>query len=151
MTATIPLIPFMSIIVRVGDPITTDSGAPGRRFVPIVGGEVSGSMIGKVLPGGGDWQTIAPDGTLELSAHYILDIDGQGLVEVRSDGLRHAPPEILEALGRGEHVDPALYYFRTAIRLRGSCPNATRLSRTLFLASGRRAPTTVHLEVFEVR
>lgn len=147
---SILLIPFMSILVRVGDPITTDSGSPGRRFVPIVGGEVSGSMIGEVIPGGGDWQTIASDGTLEISAHYILDVDGLGLVEVRSDGVRHAPADILEALGRGEHVDPDSYYFRTSIRLRGSSPSAARLSRLLFVARGRRAPERVDLDVFEV-
>ncbi len=74
--------------------------------IPIVGGRVSGAYTGKVLPGGADWQTIWPDGRLELEAHYALDIDGHGLVEVLSSGVRHGPPDVLAALARGEAVDP---------------------------------------------
>ena len=102
------------------------------------------------MEGGGDWQTVLPDGTIEISAHYVLDIDGQGLVEVRSDGLRHAPPDIAAALGRGEPVDPSLYYFRTAMRFRASAPALARLSHVMGLARGRRGPARVHLDVFEV-
>jgi len=144
----LPLVPLMSIAARVGAPVTIEVGAPGRRFIPILGGEVSGAMTGKVLEGGGDWQTVAADGTLEINAHYILDIDGHGRVEVRSDGLRHAPEDVLEALDRGEDVDPSLYYFRTAIRLRGR--SSSRLNNILCLSRGRRAAQTVHLDVFEV-
>jgi hypothetical protein len=140
----------MAIAVRVGAPLTIDGGAPGRRFIPILGGEVSGGLTGEVLPGGGDWQTILPDGALELSAHYILDIAEQGLVEVRSDGLRHAPRAVLNALERGEAVDPASYYFRTSMRFRASAPGLARLNRLLGVAVGRREPPLVRLDVYEV-
>ncbi len=144
------LSPLMSVAIRVGVPVTLKPGIPGRRFVPITGGDVTGSLTGQVVAGGGDWQTIMPDGTIEIAAHYVLDIAGHGLVEVRSGGVRHAPPAIMEALGRGDAVDPSLYYFRTSIRLAASAPDLLRLSRTIYVASGRREHGQVHLDIFEV-
>ena len=60
--------------VRVDLPLSVgDVGKGTRRFVPIAGGEVSGPKVnGKVLPGGGDWQTIRDDGVAELEARYTL-------------------------------------------------------------------------------
>ena len=144
------LSPLMSIAIRVGAPVTLEPGVPGRRFVPITGGDVTGSLNGRVVAGGGDWQTIMPDGAIEIAAHYVLDIAGHGLVEVRSEGVRHAPPHILEALGRGDAVDASLYYFRTSIRLAAGAPDLLGLSRTIYVASDRREQGQVHLDIFEV-
>ena len=60
--------------------------------------------VAALLAGGGDWQTVWPDGRMDIAAHYVLEIDGQGTVEVRSDGVRHGPPAVLAALARGEIV-----------------------------------------------
>ena len=30
-------------------------------------------------------------------------------------GIRHGPPDVIDRLNRGEPVDPATYYFRTAL------------------------------------
>lgn len=148
------MIPSMSLLmnlrVLVAPPVTVDPGVPGRRFIPIVGGTVEGVYAGRVLAGGGDWQSILPDGRLEISAHYILDIDGHGAMEIRSDGVRSGPPEVLAALARGEIVDPSLYYFRTAVRMLTSAPGLARLNAVLAVAVGARAPDCVRLAVFEV-
>ena len=148
MTPALSLL--MHLDVRVGPPVTVDPGPPGRRFVPIIGGDVTGAFQGKVLPGGGDWQTILADGRLEISAHYVLDIEGHGAVEIRSDGVRHGPPEVLAALGRGEAVDPSSYYFRTAIRLATSAPGLARLNAVLAVSVGAHAATGVSLDIYEV-
>ena len=147
---TIALLPLMSIAVRVGPPRTISTDVPGRRFIPITGGVVTGSLTGEVLNGGGDWQRVAADGTLDISAHYILDIAGHGLVEVRSDGLRHAKPDILAALNRNEAVDPSHYYFRTAMRFHTNATELLRLNHIIALATGRREQGQVHLDIFEV-
>ena len=55
---------------------------------------------------------------------------------VNSAGLRHAPPEVLERLARGDKVDPALYYFRTVMRFETADPAADWLNRILALARG---------------
>ncbi|WP_437292793.1 DUF3237 domain-containing protein [Sorangium sp. So ce426] len=144
-----PLIPLMTLEVAVDPPVTVNPGSPGRRFIPIVGGTVAGGLEGRVLPGG-DWQTIWADGRMEISAHYILDIAGHGTVEILSEGVRAGPPEVLAALGRGEAVDPGLYYFRTAIRMRTSAPGLLRLNAVLALSVGERLADRVRLTVYEI-
>lgn len=145
MTPT--LTPLMQLEVLVAPPVGID---PGRRFIPIVGGTVSGPWPGRVVPGGGDWQTIAPDGRMDISAHYVLELSGHGTVEVLSEGLRHGPPEVLARLAAGEAVDPSLYYFRTAVRLRTAAPALARLNALLAVAVGERCADRVRLQVFEV-
>lgn len=141
---------LIDLRVDVGAPTVISEGTPGRRFIPILGGIVEGDLSGVVLPGGGDWQSIAPDGTLDIDAHYVLDIRDHGRVEVRSQGVRSANPAVLAALGRGEPVDPSLYYFRTFIRLKTGAPGLTRLNQVLFVAMGARAASAVRLNVFEI-
>jgi hypothetical protein len=142
--------PLMTLEVEVSPPLTVDGGALGRRLIPITGGRVSGNLTGKVLPGGGDWQTIWPDGRMDLDARYVIDIDGHGQVEVISQGLRHGPPDVLAALGRGEAVDPLLYYFRTSMRFRTSAPDLLHLNALLAIAKGAREKALVRLTVFPV-
>ncbi|KYF76206.1 hypothetical protein BE17_06680 [Sorangium cellulosum] len=139
----------MTLEVAVAPPVTVNPSSPGRRFIPIVGGTVAGGLEGRVLPGG-DWQTIWADGRMDISAHYILDIAGHGTVEILSEGVRAGPPEVLAALGRGEAVDPGLYYFRTAIRMRTSAPGLLRLNAMLALAVGERLADRVRLTVYEI-
>jgi hypothetical protein len=147
---SLSLSPLISLALHVAPPQQISAGPPGRRFIPVTAGTVSGTLAGHVLPGGGDWQTIAADGSIEIAAHHVLDISGHGLVEVRSEGLRHADPNTLAALARGEAVDSSRYYFRTAIRFRTSAPGLLRLNHILAVARGRRAVEQVHLDIFEV-
>lgn len=147
---TIETKPLMDFEVEVGKPVTIDAGAQGRRFIPITGGRVSGQWTGSVVPGGADWQIIWPDGRLDLEARYALDIDGHGLVEVLSQGVRHGPPDVLAALGRGEAVDPSRYYFRTSMRFRATAPGLERLNAIIGLAKGVRDKSLVRLSVYEV-
>jgi hypothetical protein len=51
---------------------------------------------------------------------------------------------------RGEPVDPALYYFRTAIRLRTGAPALARLNRILCCGVGMRTPDRAILDIFEI-
>jgi len=143
--------PFLVFECSVERPITYgDSGEGVRRAIPISGGTVSGEISGRVLPGGVDWQSVLPDGTIELSAHYGLEFEDGARVEVTSSGLRTAPVEIMEALARGESVDPDSYYFRTHMRLRTGHAAYAHLNRSLFLGRGARAPMGVRIEVFRV-
>lgn len=141
---------LMNFEVEVGKPSTIDEGAHGRRFIPITGGRVSGDYTGSVVPGGADWQITWPDGRLDLEARYALEIDGHGLVEVLSQGVRHGPPDILAALARGDTIDPSLYYFRTSMRFRTAAPGLACLNAMIALAKGRRDKSVVTLSIFEV-
>ena len=87
-----------------------------RRVVDILGGRVEGQRLqGRILPGA-DWQIVRGDGVTDLKARYGIETDAGARILVRSNGLRHGPPEVIAALARGEPIDPARYYFRAAMR-----------------------------------
>ena len=122
-----------------------------RRVVNILGGPVTGvRLTGRVLPGGADWQIVAADGNIDVHARYTIESDAGALVQVDSKGMRCGPPEVLARLGRGEDVDPSLYYFRTAMRFETAHPSTDWLNRILGLARGAREKKAVRLEVYEV-
>src|SRR5580700_5826445 len=108
-----------------------------RRTVPITGGDFDGPRLrGSVLPGGSaHWLLLRPDGVLELDLRATLRTDDGALVSMRSFGLRHGPPDVMEALARGEAVDPAAYYFRTTPRFETSHPKYAFLNRRLTVAT----------------
>jgi hypothetical protein len=143
--------PFLVFECSVERPISYgDSGEGVRRAIPITGGTVSGEIAGRVLAGGVDWQSVLPDGTIELSAHYGLEFADGARVEVTSIGLRAAPPAVMEALNRGETVDPDSYYFRTHMRMRTGAAAYAHLNKQLYIGRGARAPLGVRIEVFRV-
>jgi hypothetical protein len=122
-----------------------------RRIINIVGGTVKGpKLIGRILPGGADWQFIRADGAADIQARYIIETNAGARILVYSEGLRHGPPDVIAALARGEAVDPSRYYFRTLMRFETSDPAIDWLNRILTLARGERRARSVRLDVYEV-
>jgi hypothetical protein len=122
-----------------------------RRVVNILGGPVTGAKLtGRVLPGGADWQIVAADGCLDIHARYTIESDAGALIQVDSKGLRTGPPDVLARLGRGEDVDPSLYYFRTVMRFETAHPSTEWMNRILAIAKGAREKNAVRLDVYEV-
>jgi hypothetical protein len=110
-----------------------------RVTAPIASGHFAGPLLrGTVLPGGGDWTLLRADGVLELDLRVTLETDDGALIHMTSVGLRHGPREALEALARGERVDPSRYYFRTAARFETGHAKYTFLNRLLAVSSGDR-------------
>lgn len=140
-----------SLAVDVGVPQSIGKDASGeRRCVPITGGKVSGKISGVILSGGADWQTLRPDGLADLDARYMLRLDGGQQVEVWSRGLRIGPAEVMAKLARGERVDPASYYMRTAMRFETAAPDLQWLVHRLHVGLGERTPDQVLLKVYAV-
>jgi len=122
-----------------------------RRVVNILGGHFEGDRLsGSVLAGGADWQWVRSDGTIDLDARYTLKTDQGELIQVTSQGLRTASPDVLAQLARGEDVDPERYYFRTVVRFATSAPSLLYLTRLLAVAYGRRTPNAVELRIDEI-
>ena len=138
--------------VRVDPALDVGNVAKGaRRFVPIAGGEVAGPRVnGKVLPGGGDWQTIRDDGVAELEARYTLRTDDGALIFVRNYGLRHGSPEVIAALAAGHKVDHGSYYFRGATFFETSAAQYVWLTRQIVVCAGEREPDRVRLKFYQV-
>jgi hypothetical protein len=146
------LLPLLEIDALLA-PIVSAGNTPGGevRLIAITGGTFEGELLrGEILPGGADWQDVRSDGALEISARYLLRTDRDELVEVRSVGLRAAPPEILQQLARGEPVPMESYYFRTAVRFRTAAERLRRLNDVLAISYGERRKQSVHLYVYEV-
>ena len=121
-----------------------------RRVVPIVGGSVSGLFDAEILAGGADWQIVRPDGTVELDARYTARTPDGAHILIHATGVRSGPPEVLEALLRGEPVDPSAYYFRTVVTLEASAAEHAELQRAIFVASAVRTADRVSYSAYRV-
>ncbi len=144
--------PIFTVEAELDSMMTLGSAPYGeRRLVGITGGTVTGAKLtGRILPGGADWQIVRSDGATDIQARYVIEADSGARIMVDSNGLRHGPPKVLEKLARGDTVDPALYYFRTAMRFETADPALAWLNRILAVARGERQARSVRLEVFEV-
>ena len=140
-----------TLSVTLGSPQKLGAGPLGTRVnVPITGGRFEGSRLsGKVL-GGGDWTLLRGDGVLELDLRVTLETDDGALIHMASFGLRHGPPEVIAALGRGENVDPATYYFRTTPRFDTGHEKYGFLNRMLTVAMGDRKKEGPIYSIYEV-
>lgn len=145
-------------LVRAFD-VRVDVGAPddhgetdeGRlRLVPILGGAIIGNGDGEIMPGGGDWQLIRHDGTIQIDATYSARTSSGGLLRIRAKGVRTGSPEVLARLQRGEQVDPSEYYFRTAVSIDSAEPEWEWTQRTLLLASACRQASSVHYRTYRL-
>jgi len=134
--------PLMTVRLLAAAPQKLGAVPHGTRsFVPVTGGDFDGPRLrGKVLPGGGDWLLLRSDGVLELDLRITLETDDHALIAMTFQGLRHGPPDVIAALGRGEAVDPARYYFRTLPRFETSAEAYAFLNRIVAVGSGEARP-----------
>jgi len=145
--------PLFHARVDVGEVLSIGHTPLGeRRVIDILGGTFLGERLaGRVRPGGADWQVIGVDGTAHLDARYTLETDEGALIQVRSQGLRHGPPDVLARIAAGEVVDPVAYYFRTALRFETAAASLDWLNRILAVGVGARRARAVELDVHEIR
>ena len=121
-----------------------------RRVVPIVGGRVTGAIEGEILPGGADWQIVREDGAVEVDARYTARTEDGALILIHAAGIRSGDAAALEALLRGESVDPETYYFRTVLTLEAGDPRFAELQNVLFVTSAVRDANRVHYAAYRV-
>ncbi|KUP90834.1 DUF3237 domain-containing protein [Tritonibacter horizontis] len=120
-----------------------------RRIIPIIGGHVTGPRLsGRILNLGADWQTVFENGLAELDTRYAMETDDGATIEIVNYGFRHGPKTVLEAVARGDAVDPAAYYMRTHARLETGDPRYDWVNTTLFVGVGGRAQQSVKLDLY---
>jgi hypothetical protein len=148
--------PLLRIDADIG-PMTPTGATPAGEIVlvPILRGSFEGDDVrGEVLSGGADWQDVRSDRALEISARYLLKSDLGELIEVRSNGLLAATPEVRQRKERGEHPSINDYYWRTSLRFRTAAARLARWNDLLAVAQleMRVEPSglCVHLNVYEV-
>ena len=146
------LVPMTQIRCQVGALVTLGTAPLGeRRYVPLGGGSARGPELnGTLVEGGVDWQIARGGGVLEIAAHYVIRADDGGLIEVRSEGLRHGPPAVMEQLARGESVPRDDYFFRTLVRFTTGASAWQHLNKVMAIACGQREARLVLLDVYRL-
>ena len=119
-----------------------------RRIIPVVGGTITGAFDGEILSGGADWQTVRADGSIEIDGRYSARGDDGSLLYIRARGVRSGDPAVLEALLRGEDVDPADYYFRAALTLESA--THPEFERSVYIASYIREANRVRYVAYRL-
>ena len=146
------LVPMAHVECDVGPVITLGMAPSGeRRYVPLLGGTVTGpGLSGRIVEGGVDWQLGRADGVLEIAAQYVVRTADGALVEIRSEGLRHGPAEVMQRLARGEPVRPDEYFFRTVVRFTTGAAAWLHLNKVIAIAAGRREAAKVVLDFYRL-
>jgi hypothetical protein len=122
-----------------------------RRIIPIIGGTFEGeNMRGTILSGGADWQTVRADGTADLEARYTLQTNDNVLIYMQNRGIRHATPDVLARMAKGEKVSPSEYYMRTSATFEVAEGKYAWLTKTVVICTGARMADHVLLEFYRV-
>jgi hypothetical protein len=122
-----------------------------RRIRYLDGGTFRGPRLeGEVLPGGGDWVLLRPDGTRTLDVRATLRTDDGHLIYLVSRGIFDVAPATFERLLAGEEVDPSEYYLRLTPVFETASEPYGWLNRLVAVSVGRFTATAVHQVVYAV-
>jgi Protein of unknown function (DUF3237) len=122
-----------------------------RRIYGVKGGTFKGPKLkGKVLPTGGDWLLIRPDGAGELDVRATLRTDDGHIIYTYYRGILHGPPEVAARILRGETPDPSEYYFRTTPCFETGSEKYGWLNRTVAVGVGKVGPNWVGYTVYAI-
>ena len=122
-----------------------------RRVGEISGGIFEGERLrGKFLSGGSDWQQIRSDGTWILNVRVVMQTDDGALIGMTYGGMRHGPKHVIDAITRGEQVNPGDYYFRAWPLFETSSERYGWLNKIVTIAKGHRLPSGPIYQVFEI-
>ena len=99
----------------------------------VTGGEVSGPKIqGKILPVGGDWLTIRPDGMCILDVRATIKTNDDALIYVSYYGVSDAGEDAYDQFLKGEFT-PQESYVRSNPKLLTAHPNYIWMNRLFCL------------------
>ncbi len=122
-----------------------------RQIFIVRGGTFQGPRLkGEVLPGGGDWAILRPDGALQLDVRATLRTDDGALIYATYSGLIVAAPEVFARLTQGQEVPLSEYYFYTNPMFQTGAQQYAWLNRLLAIGRGRVVPGAVEYRVWAV-
>jgi hypothetical protein len=123
----------------------------GRRITTISGGEFTGPAVNGRVLSGNDWLLMRQDGVLQMDARVMLETSDGKPFAMNYTGFRHGPKDVLDRLGRGEEVDPSLYYFRITPVFEVSVPALDWMNRSIFSATGTRSASGPTYYIYAIR
>lgn len=122
-----------------------------RQIYYVKGGTVEGPKIrGEVLPGGGDWLLLRPDGAGELDVRGTFRTDDGHLIYTYYRGILNMPADVMQRALQGETVDPSEYYFRIAPVYETASEKYDWLNRIVAIGVGQFKPGWVGYSIYQV-
>ena len=104
-----------------------------------------------LLPGGGDWLLVRPDGASELDVRATLRTDDGHLIYMYYRGILSRPPAVMERMRQGERdIDPSEYYFRTTPVFETGSEKYDWLNRINSVGVGRFTQSGVAYTVYAI-
>lgn len=124
----------------------------GTRLIRYIkGGTFEGPKLkGEVLPGGGDWLLIRPDGVREPDVRLTLRTEDGHLIYMAYRGVFRIAPELLQRILQGDAVDPAEYYLRTTPVFETAAEKYGWLNQIVAVGVGTRTPTGLKYTVYTI-
>jgi hypothetical protein len=124
----------------------------GNRQVFIVrGGTLAGPRLkGTLLPGGGDWALVRPDGAVQLDVRATVQTDDGALIYATYSGLIIGAPAVLGRAMGGEDVPLSEYYFFTNPMFQTAAEKYAWLNQTIAIGRGKIVPGGVEYRVWAV-
>lgn len=124
----------------------------GTRLIGYIkGGTFEGPKLkGEVLPGGGDWLLIRPDGVREPDVRLTLRTEDGHLIYMAYRGVFRIAPELLQRIRQGEAVDPTAYYLRTTPVFETAAEKYSWLNQIVAVGVGTRIPTGLKYTVYTI-
>jgi hypothetical protein len=125
-----------------------------REQVPriglVQGGSFEGERLSGVVVSGNDWQTLRDDSCMKLDVRLLLRTTDDALIAMTYTVLRAGPPDVMEAMDKGEAPDPATYYFRMSPMFETSAKKYDWLNRIISVGVGNRLADGPVYSIFEV-
>lgn len=120
-----------------------------RNIVKSSGGFFEGPKLkGEVLPGGGDWFLMRPDGVGEGDVRDTYRTDDGHLIFLYYRAIISATPSAWERIMNNESVDPSEYYFKATPCFETGSDKYGWLNKTVAVASGRFISGCISYDVF---
>jgi hypothetical protein len=100
--------------IAIGEILHLDGAPHGNRtIVSVTGGTFAGPKLnGEVLPAGGDWLLVHPEGAQELNVRLLLRTHDGHLIGMSYRGFIFDSQEVVQRRARGEAVDPSESYWK---------------------------------------
>jgi hypothetical protein len=144
--------PLMTYRAQLRPPVEVGAGPLGTRTIfDVTGGSFEGSRLrGRILPSGGDWLLVGPDGVGRLDVRAAFETDDGALIYLRYRGVLELNEKIRNALEGGESTEYGDTYFMTQPVFETGDPRYAWLNSVVAVAEGRLLPGEVEYRVYRL-
>jgi hypothetical protein len=134
----------------LGQPTAVGPGPHGTRLIfDVTGGSIEGPRLrGRVLPSGGDWLLVRPDGYGLLDVRAAFATGDGAFVYAQYYGVLEMPPRVQALIASGGRTEYGEIYFVTQPRFETGDPRYAWLNAVMAVGEGRLLPSAVEYRVY---